>query len=319
VGQPLSTDGLTDQCDLDALGTDDLVEGWREVFARIVIPFDARPDPEPGERFRARAVRERIGDLSLVDFEYGRGVATRGRREIAATEGDPIGFTVFGRGRVGHASGAGSAVVVAGQAVLWDGARPGTFAPLSPIKGLTLMIPRDRLRAVVPAYEASLGPVPRTSAAVGLLVGYLEALASLAPGLDAVTRLDIEAATLELVRAALGATVLDTPTLRMALVAEARRYIDDHLSDPQLNPATVARAHLVSVRSLHEAFESAGESVGARILRRRLTRCYADLARSVDDQVFAIATRWGFRSASHFSRAFRREFGVSPRDVRPPR
>lgn len=296
-----------------------MVEGWREVFARIVIPFDARPDPEPGEQFQARAVRERIGDLSLVDFEYGRGIATRGRREIAATEGDPIGFTVFGRGRVGHASGAGSAVVGAGQAVLWDGARPGTFAPLSPIRGLTLMIPRDRLRAVVPAYEASLGPVPRTSAAVGLLVGYLDALSRLAPRLDAVTRLDIEPATLELLRAALGATVLDTPTLRMALVAEARRYIDEHLSDPQLNPATVARAHLVSVRSLHEAFESAGESVGARILRRRLTRCYADLARSADDQVFAIATRWGFRSASHFSRAFRREFGVSPRDVRPPR
>ena len=315
----MSTDPFADRCDLDALGTEDLAEGWREVFARIVIPFDAHPDPEPGERFRARAVRERIGDLLLVDFEYGRGVATRGRREIAATDGDPIGLTVFGRGRAGHASGAGSAVVVAGQAVLWDGARPGTFAPLSPIVGRTLMIPRDRLRAAVPAYERSLGPVPRTSAAVELLVRYLETLASLAPGLDAATRLDIEAATIELLRAALGATVLDTPTLRMAFVAEARRYIDQHLTDPQLSPASVAHAHLVSIRSLHEAFESTGESVSVRILRRRLSRCYADLARSVDDQIFTIATRWGFRSASHFSRAFRREFGVSPRDVRPPR
>jgi AraC family transcriptional regulator, positive regulator of tynA and feaB len=315
----MSGDAFTDRCDLDDLGTRDLVEGWREVFARIVIPFDAHPDPALGERFHARAVRQRVGDLSIVDFEYGRGVATRGRREIAATDGDPIGFTVFSRGRVGHASGAGSAVVVTGQAVLWDGARPGTFAPLSPIVGRTLMIPRDRLRAVLPAYERSLGPVPRTSAAVDLLVRYLDTLASVAPGLDTTARRDIEAITIELLRAALGATMLDTPTLRMTLVTEARRYIDQHLNDPGLNPTSVARAHLVSVRSLHQAFEEAGESVGALILRRRLSRCYADLSRSVDDQVFTIAKRWGFRSAAHFSRAFRREFGISPREVRPPR
>jgi AraC family transcriptional regulator, positive regulator of tynA and feaB len=103
------------------------------------------------------------------------------------------------------------------------------------------------------------------------------------------------------------------------LLREARRYIAEHLSDPDLGPASIARAHAVSVRTLHEVFEAAGESVSALIRRQRLRRAYADLSRSADDQVITIALRWGFQSASHFSRAFRHEFGVSPRDVRPPR
>jgi AraC-like DNA-binding protein len=311
---------FVDRCDLDSLGAHDPSEGWREVFVRAVIPFDAHPDPEGGERFHARAVRQRIGDLSLVDFQYGRGKAIRGRREIAATDGDPLGFTVFRSGRAGHASAAGSAVLLPGQAVLWDGAQPGSFSPLSSIVGRTLMIPRDRLRAVMPNYETGIGGLSPANPAVALLVRHLETLASLAPGLDAAARRAVADATIELVRAALGATMSERPhALRPMLLAETRRYIGEHLSDPDLGPTSIARAHAVSVRTLHEVFESAGESVGGMIRRRRLSRCYADLVLSPEELVMTIALRWGFRSAPHFSRAFRREFGVSPRDVRPSR
>jgi AraC-like DNA-binding protein len=152
-----------------------------------------------------------------------------------------------------------------------------------------------------------------------LLVRYLETLARLAPELEAGARLGAANAAIGLMCAALGASVPSTEhSLRAVLLSEARRYIEEHLGDPGLSPASIAQAHAVSVRTLHAAFESTDESVSALIRRRRLNQCYADLATSSEDQVFTIARRWGFPSAAHFSRAFRRQFGVAPRDIRPP-
>jgi AraC-like DNA-binding protein len=314
----MTSEAPTVRCDLDSIGARDPADGWRQVFARTLIPFAAYPDPGSAQRFVAGGSRQRLGDLSLVDFWSGRGTAHRGKREIAATDGDPLGVMLLRSGRGQRIFNDGAAIVIAGQAILWDGTRPGAFTNISPTAHQTLMIPRERLRAVMPNYEVAIGYLQQSNPAVRLLTQYLETLASLASGLDEAAQLTVADATIDLVCAALGASLSDRPhALRLVLLTQARRYIDAHLSDPDLSPPNVARAHAVSVRTLHEAFEAAGESVSELIRRQRLRRAYVDLSQSADDQVFTVAQRWGFQSASHFSRAFRREFGVSPRDVRP--
>ena len=51
---------------------------------------------------------------------------------------------------------------------------------------------------------------------------------------------------------------------------------------------------------------------------RRLERARRDLADPalVDESIFDIASRWGFVSKSHFSRAFRAAYRQSPSDFR---
>jgi AraC family transcriptional regulator, positive regulator of tynA and feaB len=48
----------------------------------------------------------------------------------------------------------------------------------------------------------------------------------------------------------------------------------------------------------------------------RLARCLEDLQRANGGSVTDIAFRWGFCDAAHFSRVFKRAFGVTPSDVR---
>ena len=75
----------------------------------------------------------------------------------------------------------------------------------------------------------------------------------------------------------------------------------------------------MSLRSLHRAFaaDPAG-SVSKHLWVRRLDRCAADLRdpTQVHRQVTDICFSWGFNSTSHFSRLFKEQFGVSPRDYR---
>jgi AraC-like DNA-binding protein len=92
--------------------------------------------------------------------------------------------------------------------------------------------------------------------------------------------------------------------------------IYEQASDPLLTPATIAAQLNISLRQLYRAFNQS-ESPAARIRRRRLERAAEMLAaRSPQPQVERVAQECGFASAEYFSRAFRREFGISPRAYR---
>jgi len=92
--------------------------------------------------------------------------------------------------------------------------------------------------------------------------------------------------------------------------------IYEQAADPELSPATIAAQLNISLRQLYRAFNGT-ESPAARIRRRRLERAAELLAaRTGPGHVESVAQECGFVSAEYFSRAFRREFGLSPRAYR---
>ncbi|MFD5326456.1 AraC family transcriptional regulator [Streptomyces sp. NPDC127092] len=101
---------------------------------------------------------------------------------------------------------------------------------------------------------------------------------------------------------------------RQDLVRRIRSHVDAHLWDRELSPASVAAAQHISVRYLHRLFESHGSTIGRWIQHRRLEEARRELGRpgSRDITVAAVARRWGFASATHFSRSFRAAYGVPP-------
>jgi AraC-like DNA-binding protein len=98
-----------------------------------------------------------------------------------------------------------------------------------------------------------------------------------------------------------------------------KTYVEAHLSDPALSVEAIARACAMSVRSAQRAFEAdpAG-SISNYIWLRRLSRCADTLRdpahthRSITDICFS----YGFNSTSHFSRLFKEQFGLPPREYR---
>ena len=103
-----------------------------------------------------------------------------------------------------------------------------------------------------------------------------------------------------------------------ALMQRIRSHIDRHLASTDLGPATIAAAHYISTRHLHGLFQEQGVTVSTWIRTRRLEQCRRDLLDPMlaDRPVAAIAARWGFVDAAHFSRAFKSAFGISPSEYR---
>lgn len=126
------------------------------------------------------------------------------------------------------------------------------------------------------------------------------------------------------VHAMVGACIVPSPE-RLAAAAEqidlgrmekVRQIVRSHLRSSSLGPALVCRLMGVSRSQLYRMFESES-GVTRYIQRQRLLGAHAALQDVRDNRpVAAISEELCFADASSFSRAFRREFGVSPRDVR---
>ncbi|RFU39513.1 helix-turn-helix domain-containing protein [Actinomadura logoneensis] len=107
-------------------------------------------------------------------------------------------------------------------------------------------------------------------------------------------------------------------TRERVLLRRVHAFVEQHLGDAALDPAAVAAAHHVSVRHLHRLFETEHTTVAAWIRHRRLERCRRDLAdpAMAHQPVSSVAARWGMPDPAHFSRLFRRAYGVSPVEYR---
>ncbi|MFF0387497.1 helix-turn-helix domain-containing protein [Kitasatospora sp. NPDC004615] len=110
-------------------------------------------------------------------------------------------------------------------------------------------------------------------------------------------------------------------TARDLLVARALAHVDAHLGRPDLGPESVARALRISVRYLHRLFEDEELTVTRLIQQRRVEACARTLERHgpFGPTLAEVARRHGFASASHFSRAFRTAYGVTPSEWRSRR
>lgn len=108
------------------------------------------------------------------------------------------------------------------------------------------------------------------------------------------------------------------PSARERLRERARHFILSHLSDPDLDADDVARHCGVSVRYLRAAFADMHCSLGTFVREARLQECRNALMNPqlADRSVMDIAMSWGFNDAAWFSRAYRRQFGVSPSEDR---
>lgn len=106
--------------------------------------------------------------------------------------------------------------------------------------------------------------------------------------------------------------------VRAALLHRICQTIESQLGDPELSLANIAEAHGISPRYVQKLFESVSQSFIRYIRHRRLERCRYDLESPIHDQlsISDICFRWGFNDAAHFSRAFRDQYGVSPREYR---
>jgi AraC-like DNA-binding protein len=314
-----------EQYSLDDVPEPDRAGAWEQLLGDTHGEFGLRFPATAG--YRARVRRQWIDDLALVDCECDPCSGVRGRSRVRKTTADHIAVLVSRCGRETVQQCGEPQELRVGDALIWDSEHPARFTVWEPTSKRTLLIPRAVLDEMTGRSWAAAGVVLDGAApATRLLTGYLDLLAATLPTLGLLAVTAARNATLELfVGAARPATLAQVgPAPGPALRAIMEAWIDRNLGSQEITPAAIAAAHGVSVRTVHRVF-AAGDpavgdpgvarSVGAVVRLRRLARARDDLAVRAEP-ISVIARRWGFTDSSHFSRAFRAHFGMTPSDYR---
>lgn len=187
---------------------------------------------------------------------------------------------------------------------------------------LFVSMPRVALdHRLVSVRDLRIGRLSADDGIASILSGLLRSTAFALPDLTTDQLRPVEIALTEFLAAALAEVYRGETTGAGALAPYLHRIcqtIETMLPEPDLSLRRLAdRAH-ASPRYIQKLFASAGDTFGHYVRVRRLERCRMDLASPMRAHlsISEICFRWGFNDSAHFSRAFRNEYAMSPREYR---
>ncbi len=280
--------------------------------------FEVEPTGRALEGYDAEQAVWRLGPLALRHIR-GDGVRfLRTERQIRRDLLDHWGFSAYRRGSVAGECGGRPYATSAGSLFLYSLHQP--FASERGAADLVgLFVPRDLLPECAAALDSRLGQDLRGGLA-HLVFAHLDGLAAAADSLSAADGARAAEATLAVLRAAVTGLRDDVeaarPALEEALRARLLALIRRHIGSVRLDPGRLARLAGLSRTRLYEVFEPEG-GVARAIQRERLRAVRRAMADPADRRPIArLAEDLGMPDPSVFSRAFRREFGETPRAFR---
>jgi AraC-like DNA-binding protein len=194
-----------------------------------------------------------------------------------------------------------------------------TISHRTKVDRVQLLIARDMFRDIAPQFDAERGSVLNTP--LGALLG--DYMLFLESHLDSVAQQDLPRLT-ESVRSMIAACVAPSGEREEVAASELsfvrreriRQVIHLNLRSAELGPSMICKAVGISRSQLYRLFEHSG-GVLRYIQRQRLLQCHAVLSDPENRKsILSLAEEFRFSDAFSFRRAFRREFGHSPKEVR---
>jgi AraC-like DNA-binding protein len=203
---------------------------------------------------------------------------------------------------------------------LCDAPSPCVATHQAGVEQVHFLIPKDQIRLGIDArfvVGRTFGGASRVSA---LLCQTIKSLFEELPALGPRQAEDLADVVARLLQLAVHERIQQPKNLstRDEMCERICTYVDNHLRDPRLTLDLIATDLNCTKRYLHMVFASREHTLNHYIWNQRLEHCNRDLANPAFNSrsVTEIAMCWGFSNLSHFSRAFRELYGLSPREAR---
>lgn len=295
---------------------------WRETICNEYVQLDC--DSQNKEQFNG-VMRGgvNVSQLQFSEIQADRQHVVRSSSQIAKSQRDDflISFQMRERGLV-RQSGR-EAILNPGCFVLYDSSEPYSLSFDQPFHQLVVQMPKtvlsqhlanpEQYTAVSVCGKSGLGAV---------LSNFIFSMAQEVHCLEN-TPDNLIDNLLNMIAIAFSSSIQLDQLKGSCVISDSlrhriRRYIDNNMNDPGLSNQSIADAQGISVRYLNKLFQDEPSSVHQLILSKRLNKAKLTLADSAYENlsIEQLAYGLGYSSPAHFSRSFKRHFGVNPSEMR---
>ncbi|MGJ5175243.1 AraC family transcriptional regulator [Bradyrhizobium oligotrophicum] len=297
---------------------------WREHYGQVMLRVDFEPASDVALKARNRALT--LPGLQLLDAWATPARISRSGRYLA-DGADNVILAINRRGTAFVEHARQTCELREGEAVIMSGADPCAFHRASNGHSLTLLVPRVMIEAAdVSIEDAVMRPIPADRGALQLLDHYASWLMTGSGEVDArLLNLSVrhvqDLLALSLGPAADMAETMRARGLRAARLKLAKSFLIANSRRRDLSVMTVAARLNVTPRYVQRLFEIDGTTFSAFLSGVRLANAHRMLCDPAHGQlaIASIAYDTGFGDLSHFNRSFRRQYGLTPREVRGDR
>ncbi|MFM9594554.1 helix-turn-helix domain-containing protein [Streptomyces scabiei] len=269
--------------------------------------------------FRGETVRQRTDTYQLVKYRSDEIEYTRTMPQVRRDPDEDYRLLLPTSGEIVLRQDGGEARLTPGTAALVTFAAPFQCFQSDAIDAFILTIPAREV-------DGRLGTRSPVASGLDLTTGLGRIVGSMLTGLheerEHLSDAEFDAVSDRVVELVCMLTAgddrPDAPGQLGEVEALVRRYVRDHVADPNLSGTAVARALGWSLRQVQLALQQAGTTPRELIREERL-RLVRDRLLCTECEHMTItdlAYAAGFSSASALSTAFRRRYDVSPREMR---
>jgi AraC-like DNA-binding protein len=294
----------------------DQFEAWRSWYGPV---FDSIPQRPVEKGFPAKVSTWILAGFTFSQVSAPAVNGVRTRTHIRRTPLDHWVVTAYKRGTVRIDTSDNSLEAPLGAPFVVSLAEEVTTRRCNDNDRIGLHLSRDRFGAISATLDSVRG-LPLDTPKGRMLAEYMLLLERNLPGLPSEDASRVNGAVEAMIEACLAPSTdrlaKAGSQINATLRERVRRVVSKHLYSPSLGPAKLCREAAVSRSRLYRLLESEG-GAARYIQRRRLFQSFALLSDAASTlSVGSIAETLCFADASNFSRAFRREFGLAPSDVR---
>lgn len=303
---------------------------WRHALTQTYTPLlpvglGSGADQWVGNGELRGSIQERtLGDIRVSRIESIRQTHRHGRRELARTDDEVVFVNLQVAGRCKGRQGNRVCVSQPGTFAVFDATQEFQLEYLDDWAAISLRIPRESLLMFTPSLErvtsVAVGGGRGLGAVVADLMGTLWRvggdIADTPHGSDSIGQIFLPALAAALRDEGTGSPAdrfQDDAAIRSAVLRHVRR----HLKGGDLSPPAVASTFGISVRKLHQLFESTASTFRQTVTQLRVEACSADIRRGDPGRTLTrIAAAWGFADLSHMNRVFRATVNRMPSSYR---
>lgn len=291
---------------------------WSDVICKNFSPAENHTDL-PEHEFCASLRGRSLGRVGVCSIKGTSMVSRRTQQSLRRDPLDHFFVSLLSSGTALISQNGRNMVQGPGDIVMYNSGQTFNYEMDSVYEGIWLRLPRQAVTTRMVNPESLTARPLSAACSVGRLLGMTITEASnldLQGNSIAATR--VASSMVDLLSAAFEAeygTVRDGNSRHVNLLDTAKSYILANLEDPDLNTDALVQVLGVSRRTLNRLFAGHASTPIRWLWHQRLLRSKEMLENGHETRVTDVALGCGFSDFSHFSRAFKAEFGVSPKAV----